>query len=140
MTFVVDASVAAAWLLPDEQSAEADAVLEMLALDGARAPSLLWYEIRNILVMATRRGRLANGEAAAAIARLRRLPIETVDMTLSDDVRAIRTAIEHQLTAYDAAYLVLAQSTNVPLATADKALAHAADRAGVQLLIRTAKG
>ena len=135
MRFVVDASVAAAWVLPDEQSTQADAILEMLAVDGAQAPSLLWYELRNILVMATRRGRLADGEAATVIARLRRLPIETVDMTLSDDAKAIETSIVHGLTAYDAAYLVLVQSRNVPLATADKALARAAGEAGVQLLL-----
>ncbi len=134
MRFVVDASVAAAWVLPDEQSTQADAILEMLPVDGAQAPSLLWYELRNILVMATRRGRLTDGEAATVIARLRRLPIETVDMTLSDDAKAIETSIVHGLTAYDAAYLVLAQSRNVPLATADKALARAASEAGVQLL------
>ncbi len=135
MTFVLDASVAAAWLLPDEQSAEADEVLAMIALDGARVPSLLWYEVRNILVMATRRGRLANGEAALALARLRRLPIETVDMTLSDDVDVIKMADEYRLTAYDATYLALARRTPAPLATADKALAAAAAREGIELLI-----
>ncbi len=133
--FVVDASVAAAWLLPDERSEAADAVLERLALDGAHAPSLLWYELRNILVMATRRGRLPDGEAALALSRLRRLPIETVDMTLSDDAAVLRAAREHRLTAYDAAYLALAQNLNVPLATADRALARAAGRTGIELLM-----
>ena len=48
MAFVLDASVAATWLLPDEQFSEADQILAMLAVDGALAPSLLWYELRNI--------------------------------------------------------------------------------------------
>lgn len=138
MTFVLDASVAAAWLLPDERSDAADKVLAMIALDGARAPSLLWYEVRNILVMAIRRGRLADGEAALALARLRRLPIETLDMALSDDADVIGLASEYRLTAYDATYLALARRTPAPLATADKALAHAAGREGIKLLIDVA--
>lgn len=135
MPFVVDASVAAAWLLPDEFSERTDAVLRRIATDGARAPSLLWYELRNILVMAARRGRLREGEAAPALTRLRRLPIETVDMTLSDDAGVLRAAAEHGLTAYDATYLALAQATRSPLATTDRALARAAGRAGVALVL-----
>lgn len=135
MTFVVDASVAASWLLGDERSDEADRVLAMLATDGARVPSLLWYEMRNILVVAARRGRLPPGEVTPALARLRRLPITTVDMTLSDDASVVAVAAEHGLTAYDATYLALAQATRSPLATTDRALARAAERAGVGLLI-----
>lgn len=133
--FVVDASVAAAWLLPDEVSDQTDAILSRIATDGARAPSLLWYEIRNILVMAARRGRLPAGEAAPALARLRRLPIETVDLTLSDDAGVLRMAEKHGLTAYDATYLALAQATRSPLATTDRALARAAERAGLALVL-----
>lgn len=135
MTFVVDASIAAAWLLPDEQSAEADEVLHLLASEGAQAPSLLWYELRNILVMATRRGRLAASDAVPALARLRRLPIETVDMTLTGDADVIQLADRYRLTAYDAAYLVLARGLPAPLATADQALARAAKQEAVRLLI-----
>ena len=135
MPFVVDASVAAAWLLGDEDDGEADRVLRLLAADGARVPSLFWYEMRNVLVMAERRGRLVPGEAAAALGRLRRLPIEAVDMTLADDARVTGLAIAYGLTAYDATYLALAEATASPLATADRALARAAERAGVALLI-----
>ena len=135
MPFVLDASIAAAWLLPDERSSEADKILALIAVDGARAPSLLWYELRNILVMATRRGRLADGAAVQALARLRRLPIETVDMTLSDDGGVIRLADHHRLTAYDATYLALAVRTGVSIATADRALARAAKHEGIELLI-----
>ena len=138
MTFVVDASVAAAWLLPDEPSSDADRVLDLIAVDGALVPSLIWYELRNILVMATRRRRLPSGEAAPALLRLRRLPIETVDMTLSDDAGIVGLAESHGLTAYDATYLALAMRTRVPLATADRALARAAEQEGTALLIPAA--
>lgn len=80
MTLVVDASVAAAWVLPDEDSTEADAILHRVAAEGAVAPGLVWHELRNILLMAARRGRLPTAEIVPALPRLRRLPLEAVDM------------------------------------------------------------
>ena len=103
---------------------------------GALAPSLLWYELRDILVMATRRGRLPGSEAARALGRVRRLPIETVEMTLSGDAGIIELTERHRLTAYDATYLRLAVERAV-LATADAALARAAVDEGVELLGRS---
>ena len=134
MGFVLDASIAAAWVLPDEEPVDTDELLARLAIDGAAAPSLFWYEMRNILIVATRKGRLPEGEAGQALARLRRLPIETVDMTLSGDATAIDLAERRGLTAYDAAYLLLALERELPLATADKALARAARSEGVAVL------
>ena len=134
MGFVLDASIAAAWVLPDEGPVDTDELLARLAIDGAAAPSLFWYEMRNILIVATRKGRLPEGEAGQALARLRRLPIETVDMTLSGDATAIDLAERRGLTAYDAAHLLLALERDLPLATADEALARAARYEGVAVL------
>ncbi|WP_299822410.1 type II toxin-antitoxin system VapC family toxin [uncultured Jannaschia sp.] len=108
----------------------------LVAIDGALAPSLLWYDLRNILVMATRRGRLPDGKAALAIARLRSLPIETVDMTVSGDSSVIELAGGHRLSAYDATYLALSMRTSAPLATADRALGRAAGQEGIRLLLK----
>ena len=75
MSAVVDASIAAAWLLPEEDSDAAEALIA--ALSGrAPVPSLFWHEARNILIMAERRGRIVAGEAVAGMGRLRRLPLE----------------------------------------------------------------
>lgn len=52
MAFVVDASLVAAWLLPDESRAETDAILDRLADEPAIAPDLLMHDARNILAMA----------------------------------------------------------------------------------------
>jgi predicted nucleic acid-binding protein len=134
MTLVVDASVAAAWLLPDEAAADADAILRRVASDGALAPDLLWHELRNILGMAARRGRLPEAEVLPALSRLRRLPIETVDVVgEGGDAAVISLARRRGLTAYDAAYLALARDRAVPLATADRALRRAAAEEGVGL-------
>ena len=48
VTVVVDASIAAAWLLPEEDSDAAEALIA--ALSGRPPiPSLFWHEARNIL-------------------------------------------------------------------------------------------
>ena len=140
MWSVLDASVGAAWLLSDEQSYNTGAVLEAVEIYGALAPSLLRYELRNILIMATRRGRLPDGEAVRALGRVRRLTVETADMTLPGDSGIVELAERHRLTAYDAAYLQLAVERAVPLTTADGALAQAATSEGVELLERSVGG
>lgn len=57
MTFIIDASMAAAWLLPEEFSTEAEDVIGSIA-GPCPIPSLFWFEIRNILAMSERRGRI----------------------------------------------------------------------------------
>ena len=122
MSLVLDASVAAAWVLPDEENSVADAILHRVAAEGAVAPSLIWHELRNIFLMAARRGRLPQDEIVPSLLRLRRLPIETVDVSASGDATLIGLASTYGLTAYDAAYLALAEDRDLPLATADRTL------------------
>ena len=50
MPFVVDASVAACWVLPDEGHETAAAAYARFPGDSACAPGLLWYEMRNIFL------------------------------------------------------------------------------------------
>ena len=59
MAFVVDASMAAAWFLPDERNDAADRLMANLAVDPGHVPSLFWFETRNLFLIAERRGRLA---------------------------------------------------------------------------------
>lgn len=58
MTMVVDASVLACALLPDESDAIADFAFERLRFDPGIVPAHWWFEIRNILIVAERRSRL----------------------------------------------------------------------------------
>ena len=89
---MVDASIAAAWLLPEEDSDAAEALIA--ALSGRPpVPSLFWHEARNILIMAERRGRIVPGEAAAAMGRLRRLPLEDVGAGSDGAVLALAMAL-----------------------------------------------
>lgn len=124
MALVVDASIAAAWFLPDEQNDAADEVMARLAKSPGRAPSLFWFETRNLFVAAERRGRLKAGEAALSMAQLRLFPI--VDEGSGNDRMIIALAARHGLSGYEASYLALALSEKLPLATLDENLAVAA--------------
>ena len=132
MPFVIDASVTACWLLPDETHPAATTAYEKLKLDYALVPRIWWFEICNLLIVNERRGRLGLGQANRALELLGRLPIE-FDQQI-DEAALLGLARAHRLTVYDAAYLELAQRQRAPLATLDNALASAARAAGIGLL------
>lgn len=132
---VVDASVSAAWFLEDEASPYCDIVLDHVAHEGARVPCLWTYEMANVLTFAARRGRLEADRMVDIHTALGALPVQ-VDEAVSLKLLPawLRVASAHGLTAYDAAYLELAERTGSRLATRDAALRTAAERAGVSLL------
>ena len=131
MAFVVDASMAAAWLLPEEYSDAAETVIASINAP-CPVPSLFFFEIRNILTMAERRGRVSAGGALVNMERVRRLPLD--DAGIGSDSLVLLLAANHALSAYDAAYLALALNRNVPLATLDRKLAAAARKEGITVL------
>lgn len=127
MTFVVDASMLAAILLPDEETPVAAG---QLAQGGELiAPALLWVEIRNMLLMAERRGRVTPVDVADALDATDDMRIAQDSAPSSDDVMTL--ARRHRLTVYDALYLELARRRGGALATLDGALAAAARAEGV---------
>ena len=89
MAYVVDPSVALAWLLPDETNARADAV-RVAVENGADAwiPAHWWLEIGNGLLMAERRGRITANLVAQALSLVNALPFEEDEETAGTDSRA----------------------------------------------------
>ena len=132
MSYVLDASIAACWILPDEQNARADVALELLTKETAWVPCLWHSETRNLLVMNERRGRVNESNVAAGLKFLTALPIHE-DHDGSDE-QTFDLARKHRLTFYDAAYLELAIRKAVSLATLDAALKVAAEAERVTLL------
>lgn len=130
--FVLDASVAVAWLLSEKTASKAEQALLRLEEDEALVPHLWHLELRNGLLVAARRGRLTAEGSEERLNALRDLPIRTdtePDLTL-----AFVLAEKHGLSFYDAVYLELAKRHGAPLATLDKALARAADAEGLPLI------
>jgi predicted nucleic acid-binding protein len=130
--FVLDASVAASWFLQEVDHPHVGLAWEMVRAEPATVPTIWWYEIRNLLLMAERRKRLSSADAETAWQKLRLLRIE-MD-TIPDEQRSLGFARRHTLSFYDAAYLELAQRLGYPLATRDHALARAAKHERVSLI------
>ena len=128
-SIVVDASVAASWLLDDERNEYSDAALAALENAVGLVPQLWHYEMRNLLLMAARRGRLSAEDAAVRVAYLASLPLET-DGT-PDLQMAFALSAAHDLTFYDGLYLELARRRGAALATKDLRLLAAARSEGV---------
>jgi predicted nucleic acid-binding protein len=135
MDWVIDSSIALAWALPDETSKEAERFLSRISMRTILwVPALWWYEIANALLTAQRRKRLIEAERIRLMELYRKLPIRTDKMLDSDIIWRFQTlAIEYNLSAYDAAYLELAQRRGLGFATADRPLRLAAQRAGIKV-------
>ena len=126
MPFVVDASVVGSWLLPDENHPEAVTALDRLKDDEAFAPSLLWFELRNLLLANERRRRITASQTAVALNLVQELPLRFDSQPDSDTT--LQLARAHKLTVYDAVYLELALRRRLPLVTFGAALAEAGSR------------
>jgi len=134
MPWTVDCSMAAALGLPDETSAIAEAFLLQMQNDEIWVPSLWWHEIGNVLVSARRRQRISDNDISGLLHLYGGLPIRTDTASGSAMLERIhRLAVTYQLSAYDAAYLELAERKQTGLATLDAKLLKAAGDCGVEV-------
>jgi predicted nucleic acid-binding protein len=132
MSFVLDASIAASWFLPDEQHDAADRLMADLRTSIAFVPSLFWFETRNLFFVSERRKRLKPGEALLLMAQLRAFPLE--DLGSGGDGAVLSLCERYDLSGYDASYLALTLAEKVPLATGSRKLAAAARSEGIRIL------
>ncbi|MBV8735096.1 MAG: type II toxin-antitoxin system VapC family toxin [Solirubrobacterales bacterium] len=126
---VLDASAVLDGLLDAAADAELTALLTG-ASEPLAAPDLLDVETLSVLRRWERRGEIDTGRARQALADLGELPVLRYPARILTD-RAWR--LRHNLTAYDAQYVALAQELRATLATTDERLAAAAKTARVPL-------
>jgi len=126
---VVDASIAATWLLDDESDPHAEAALALLEQAPGVVPQLWHFEIRNILLVAWRRGRISAQGLADRVAALAELPLGTD--TAPDLAAALDLAARHGLSFYNGLYLEAARRLGAMLASLDQALVQAARAEGL---------
>ena len=132
MAIVIDASIAIARCLRDREGTfYADTVVEQGGLEGILAPDLFWHEVRNVLLVGERRGRIDTGTTEDHLKDLRGLFLQTDSN--QDDARIAALARRHRLSGYDAAYLETAMRRGAKLATLDRKLAAAAAREGASV-------
>lgn len=132
MSIVVDCSLALNWVMPDEGSGQAEAVLERVVARGGVVPPLFKIEIGNALLTGVRRRRITAALFDRALERIGELPLQT-DTQGAERLwtTCVDLASKYDLSLYDAVYLELALRVGLPLATFDKKLEQAAVKAGV---------
>jgi predicted nucleic acid-binding protein len=127
--YVIDASVAAKWVLPAEGEPLAEEAARVLdELTSSRAigsvPELFWIEIAHVLWKSAQRGRIRPAHAAEAMATLRAVALATIPVAaFIDDALALAIAFRHP--AYDCLYVAMARALDAELLTADEGLVRA---------------
>lgn len=117
---VVDASALIAVLL----DWQADAIRERLRSEEANAPHLIDLEVAQTLRRWQRAGQLDDWRAQAALRDVEAMPLRRYSHQW---LLARIWELRHRLTAYDAAYLALAESLGCGLMTRDRGLAAVAE-------------
>ena len=123
-SWVIDASVAAKWLLPEEGSDHASALLG----DALLVPDLLFAELANVFWKKQVRCEIDTATADAAMRWLMQAPLQVHSCAgLAAQAMSLSIRIEHP--AYDCFYLALARRSGCPLVTADRRLVERCQRA-----------
>jgi len=121
---VVDASVGIKLFINEPGSDRADALFAHLAADPPgflAVPDLFFIECANILWKHVRQYGYSATAAHRDLANLGKLSLYTTS-TASWMLDALKIAVAHGITAYDACYVALARNLNVPCVTADEKL------------------
>jgi len=115
---IVDASVILRAFFPDEEQAQAQALIRDHVTGHVHlvAPTLLLYEVTNAAVQAARRERISSEQAAEILSSFQGLRIALEPVSWQ---QMFALAERFGRSAYDAAYLALAEATDQPLITGD---------------------
>ena len=119
MAWVVDASVAAKWLI-EEEGTEAALSLRESGRD-LTCPDLLFLEVGNVVWKKVRAGEIEEADGRAMIATLMDAPL-SVEASKDLLPAAWEFAVRHDRTVYDGVYLALAVGIDGLLVTADHRL------------------
>jgi predicted nucleic acid-binding protein len=131
---VIDASVALSWVLPAEDTDQALS-LRNHTLDNPQTillvPPTFWFEVANVLWVATRRQRLNNHNALKALDLL--IDFEFT-VRFAELKNCLNLSLNHNLAVYDTAYLDIAIDQQATLWTMDQRLKKVAESLGITVL------
>jgi predicted nucleic acid-binding protein len=139
---VLDANVAAKWLLPPPGEPLRDEAIQILRdynedKYDILVPDLFWPELANFLWKAVRSGRCTEVEAGEGLDAVREYRFHTFRSVLFLR-RAFDIAVRYDRSLYDCLYVALAEESQTELITADERLANAlASRYRIRLLSST---
>jgi predicted nucleic acid-binding protein len=116
---VVDCSLLAALLFNEPERPAAE---QRMAGHALHAPKLLNHEITQVALTKVRRG----APASITLEGLRDYQVQAIELHDTDPIGQFELGQRYGLSAYDAAYLLLAVRLQAPLATFDRKLNDAA--------------
>ena len=118
---IVDSSVILRAFFPDEAQEQAQGLIRdhVAGKITLEAPSLLPYELYNAVWMAERRRRISNDQTNEILQAIEDLNIQIHHLDWQD---LLPLARQYGHTAYGAAYLALAQTSQQPMITGDERL------------------
>lgn len=122
MNIVLDASVVCKWFLPRETGGKQAEIYKERHIEGkltVNVPILLFFEVANTLAT---KSKLSSKVAVEAISLLDQLGLKQHCLDLPKFFQAIKLSKKYQISVYDTAYLVLAQSLRCNFITADEKL------------------
>ena len=121
---IIDASVLLQAFFPDETQDQAQAVVgeHIAGRLQLKAPALLPYELSSAVLNAERRGRISASQSDEILLAMKNLEIEVV---MQGWTEILPLARQFRRSAYDAAYLALAQDLGESFITGDLHLYHA---------------
>lgn len=134
--YVVDASVAVKWFLPEPLADLADGILTLLRSGAAHliAPDLIIAELGNALLRRVRSSELQPHEPNEMLEQFLELSMDLQPMrmlaTAASDI-----GVRAKCSFYDSLYAATAQDSGVPLVTADDELIRLLRRAGLGHLV-----
>jgi predicted nucleic acid-binding protein len=131
---VVDASAILAVVLREPGAGRARPIIESAVASGMLVPDHFWLELVDVLV---RRYGMPPDAVVAILRELDDVGVETVAIDRPTLLLALDHMARFGLTAYDAAYLALAEAEDASLLTLDEQLALAA---GPRSALRPASG
>jgi predicted nucleic acid-binding protein len=123
-TYVVDASVAVKWFLPELDSEAACRLRD--PSHKLLAPDYLWLEVNSVVCQRIQKKQILPEEGLQILPELKRFAIQlfpSADLLHS----ATHMAIETSTSFYDCLYLSLAVSQNAQMVTADRRFCRALD-------------
>jgi len=128
MKIVIDTSAVIAVIAGESLREE---IIDITKGSDLIAPASLHWEIGNSFSAMLKRKRINLNEAKAAIESYRKIPLQLIDISLSE---AIEWSKKFNIYAYDSFMLVCTHRHRSKLLTLDQGLMHAAKRAKVNIL------
>jgi predicted nucleic acid-binding protein len=130
--FVLDSSLALEWYFAEQKLGSVNALLPLAMQYGIVIPAMSLFEVPGALARRVRNG-IPEPLARGYLRSLMAIPtfVDRAHLDADYRMRLFELAASTRLSAYDAAFLDVAERLGLPLATLDRDLRKAAARRGV---------